>query len=75
MAAAGAALVEQEGMEARRIEQPPVEVLRAAARSAVQKHRRDAAGAAHLLDIEPVTLADAEHARIERAQRVGIVGG
>ena len=58
MAAPGAALVEQEGVEARRIEQPPVQVLRSAARSAVQEHRRDAAGAADLLDVQPMAVAD-----------------
>ena len=75
MAAAGAALIEQEGVEARRIEQPPMHVLSAAARAAVQEQRRDTVGGAHLLDVKPVAVADAEHARIERAQRIGIVGG
>jgi hypothetical protein len=67
VAAPRAALIEQERVEATRIEQPPVQMLRAAARSAVQEYRRNAVGAADLLDVQPMSVAHAQHARIEWA--------
>ena len=68
MAAAASALIEQHRPEAIGIEQRAVEMLRAAARSPVQEQRRDAVGAADLLDVDPMAIADVEHARIVGAQ-------
>jgi hypothetical protein len=52
------------------IEQLAMQVLRAASGSAVQEQCGDATAPADLLDIDPVPVADLEHAGVERAQRV-----
>ena len=70
MRAPGAALIEQKGVIARRIEKRAVRVLRAAARSAVQEHDRAAAPGADLFDVNPMAVAGADHARVEGAELV-----
>ena len=60
LAAAGAALVEQHGVKALRIEQAAMVGLAAGAGAAVQIHGRDAAGAADALDVDFVAVADIE---------------
>ena len=57
-AATGAALIEQNSVEALRIEQPPMIGLAAAAGAAVQIDRGDATGATDALDIDFVAIAD-----------------
>ncbi len=57
-ASAGAALIEQHGTKALRIEQPPVVGLAAAAWAAVQIDRGDAIRPADTLDVDLVTVAD-----------------
>ena len=58
---------------ARWIEQATVDVLRAAARTAVEKHNGYAAALTELFDVEPMPVANVEHARVEGAEMV--VGG
>ncbi len=76
--APAAALVEQQHVVARRIEQPAMRRPAAAARAAVEEHRGDAAGRTAALPIDAVPVADVEQARgigfdrgIELAQRFG----
>ncbi len=69
MAATGAALVYQEDVLSRRIEKGSMKSLRSASRTAVQEHDRPAAFQADLLDIDPVAVADVEHAGIEGTER------
>ena len=59
-AAAGAALVEQHGMESFRIEQPAMIRLAAAAGAAMQIDSGDATRAADALDVDIVAVADGE---------------
>ena len=73
-AAAGAALVEQYGMEAFGIEQAAMIGLAAAAGAAVQIDGRDAADAADALDIDIVAVADDEMLRGQRRERIGAFG-
>ena len=70
MAASGAALIEQEDVVARRVEQRPVHVLRSAARPAVQEHDGPAALGSDFLDVDPMPIADIDHAGVEGAERV-----
>ena len=73
-AAAGAALVEQHGMETFGIEQPAMVGLAAAAGPAMQIDGRDSADAADALDIDVVTIADVELLRGQRCKRIGAFG-
>jgi hypothetical protein len=73
MTAAGAALVEQKGVITLGIEQRPMGVLRAAAWAAVQEDDRTAALAADLLDVEPMSVANRDHAGVKRAEWSGCV--
>ena len=68
MAPAGATLVDQEDVIARRIEQGPVRMLRTAARSSMQKDDGAATPAADFFDVDPVTVSDVQHARVERPE-------
>ena len=70
-AAAGAALIEQHGVKALGIEQPPVIGLAAAAGPAMQIDRRDAADAADAFDIDLVAVADRELFGGQRRERIG----
>ena len=70
-AAAAAALVEQHGVEALGIEQPPVIGLAARARPAMQVGRRNAAYAADSFDIDLVTVADGEQLGGQRCEGIG----
>ena len=70
MAAARAALVEKERVKKIRVEQPAVQMLRAAAWSAMKKQRGYTIAPADLLDVDPMPVAHLEHTGIERAQRV-----
>ena len=74
-AAAGPALVEQDGVETFGIEQPPVIGLAAAAGAAMQIDRRDAAGPADTFDIDLVTVADRQPLRGQRRERIGACSG
>ena len=71
VAASGAPLVEKKDVVAGGIEQRAVHVLRSAARSAVQEHDRPAAFLADFLDVDPMPVADVEHAGVEGAERFG----
>jgi hypothetical protein len=71
VAAAGATLIEQDGVEALRIEQQTMAVLRSAARAAVQKDSGNSATRADFLHVKPMAVADSEHDRIEWARRFG----
>ncbi len=64
-AAAAAALVEQHGTVAPRIEEAALARAAAAARTAMQIHRRQARPAADLFEIEAMTVADIQPARVE----------
>ncbi len=73
-----AALVEQQNVVARRIEQPAMRRPAAAARAAMQEDRRDPAPRAAAFPIDAVSVADVEPSRvigldfgIELAQAVG----
>ena len=70
-AAAGAALVEQDGVKALGIEQPAVIGLAAAAGAAMQIDRGDAVGAADAFDIDLVAVADRQLLRGQRRKRIG----
>ena len=70
-AATGAALIEQDSVEAFRIEQPPMIGLAAAAGAAMQIDRGDATGAADALDIDFVAIADRQQLRGQRRERIG----
>jgi hypothetical protein len=74
-AAAGAALIEQDGMEALRIEQPAVVGLAAAAGTAMQIDRRDAVGVADGLDVDLVSVANRQKLRGQRRERIGALAG
>ena len=56
-ASAGAALIEQDGVETLGVEQPAVIGLAAAAGSTVQIDRGDAPGSAHAFDVNLVAIA------------------
>jgi hypothetical protein len=71
VAAAGAALIHQEDVIARRIKQHPMQMLRAAARTAVEKGDRPAALATDFLDIDPMPVSDVQHAGIEWTECFG----
>ena len=70
-ASARAALIEQHGMKALRIEQPPVIGLTAAAGPAVQIDRGDAIRPADAFDVDLVAVADRQQLRRQRRKRVG----
>ena len=70
-AAAGAALIEQHGMKTLRIEQAPVIGLAAAAGTAMQVNRRNAAGAADAFDINLVAVTDGKLFRGQWRKRIG----
>src|SRR6185369_12221647 len=74
-AAAGAALVEQHGVEAFGIEQPAMVRLAAAAGPAMQVDRCNAADATDAFDIDVVTVADDELLRRQRSKRIGALDG
>src|SRR3990172_4424233 len=69
MAAARAALIEQERVVALDIEQRAVHVLRSASWPAVQEQNRRGAACPDLLDIQPMSVAHGEHAGINGAYR------
>jgi hypothetical protein len=71
MAPARAALVDQEHMISCRIEQGAVYELRSAAWSAMQEDDRAPAFAADLFNVNPMPVANVEHARIERSESFG----
>jgi hypothetical protein len=71
MAASGAALVEKKDVIARRIEKRAMGVLRAAAGAAMQENDGTAAFCPDLLHVDPVPVADIQHAGIEWAECVG----
>jgi hypothetical protein len=64
VASPGAALVEQQGAKSVGVEQSAVIVLGAASWSAVQEQRRNTIGATDLLHVDPMAVADVEHAGI-----------
>ena len=66
-----AALVEEEHVVARRIEELPMDRADPAARSAMQEDRRLSLRIAADLPIDAVAIADVEHARLARLDRAG----
>jgi hypothetical protein len=64
-------LIDQEHMIAFRIEERTMHELRPAAWSAMQKDDRAPAFAADLFNVNPVPIANVEHARIERPEGFG----
>jgi hypothetical protein len=71
MAAPGPALVEEKDVVVRRIEKRAVRVLRAAARAAVQENDGPSAFFPDLLHVDPMPIADIQHAGVEWAECVG----
>src|SRR5205085_4653727 len=70
-ASAGAALIEQDGMETLGVEQPAVIGLAAAAGATVQIDRGDAPGTAHAFDVNLMAAVDPEQLRGQRRERIG----
>src|ERR1041385_4169753 len=66
-----AALVEQYGVEAFRIEQPPMIRLAAAARAAMQIDRWNTVGAADRFDINLMTIANGQKLCGQRCKGIG----
>lgn len=69
MAASGAALIDEKDVVPCRIEQCSMQDLRAAAGAAVQEDDGAPTFAAHFFNINPMAIADIEHAGVKGAER------
>jgi hypothetical protein len=65
MTAAGTALIDQKNMVPQRIKEGSVKGLRSASRATMQKYDWPAAFRADFLDVDPMAVANIEHAGVK----------